>query len=198
MHPTAHEHDYTAYDKSRKIRRPQRRHITLPSLQYKGKKNEITIRLKHPLEPRGPHRTAYAGDANNPLGRSSLPTSECIHYHVDKPIVRTPRPQDYDKYLQLFKKPTNVNNMSLYERLVLQRIWTTTTKEASEESAIPTTRPAMPNNTLEQHGPDLLTCRPPHNHYNPMLWQRMGRRWDAFQIREPVTPVRKQKNEFNL
>ena len=45
---------------------------------------------------RGPHRTTDAGDANNPLGRSSLSTSKCIDYHADKPIVRTPRPQDYD------------------------------------------------------------------------------------------------------
>ena len=69
-------------------------HASIAAIQ--GEEERDHHQSKTSARARGPHRTTDAGDANNPLGRSSLSTSKCIDYHADKPIVRTPRPQDYD------------------------------------------------------------------------------------------------------
>ena len=180
-------------DPSRRKSRTGRKKLILPSLQ-KMNQTGTTVFIKNPKPLR---KTVDAGGASNPLGTSSLPTSDCIRYHVDKPIVRTPRPQDFHTYLHQFKKSSNTAKTSLHERLLHRRLWTTTSEAANKESALPTPRPlSVPEKTMEQYGPDSVTCQQVHNLVHPMLWQRLGRQWDAFQIRDIMPALGRQKNDF--
>ena len=193
---TSYECNYS-YDGHNK--RLTGRYITLPSLQMKSSPNFIATNLH---EPKGPHRILNAGDGRNALGFSDTRTSDCIRYHIEKPIVRSPRPQDFHVSLQPFaaskKASRNARGAdTTAERLSLQRKWTTTTKEATEERALPTIRPVAPIRTLEECA-DPVTCRLPKSHRCSMLWQRLGRRWDAIQMRHTMPPLGKQKEEFIL
>ena len=99
-------------DPSHKKIQSGRKHLILPSLQNTNQPG-TPVFIKNPKPLR---KTVDAVGANTPLGTSSLPTSDCIRYHVDKPIVRTPRPQDFHTYLHQFKKSScNAAKTSLHE-----------------------------------------------------------------------------------
>lgn len=190
---TSYERNYTY--KEAHNRRSTGRHITLPSLQVKSSPNFIAMNLH---EPKGPHRVLNASDA---VGVGGTTTSDCIRYHIEKSIVRSPRPQDFHVSLQQFARKKSSRSAhdadTAVERLLLERKWTTTTKKATEETALPTVRPIAPNRTLEECA-DPVTCRLVKSHRCPMLWQQLGRRWDAVQMRDPMPPLGKQKDEFIL
>ena len=190
MHTTSLECNI---DNTSRKSRSGRRHLMLPSLQMKQANANVFVK-----NPKLRHRSVDAGGASNPLGTSSLPTSYCIRYHVDKPIVRTPRPQDFHTYLQPFTKSCrNATKTPLYERLLHRRFWTTTSEAANKESALPAPSclPAVPKRTMEQCGANPVTCQQVHNYVHPMLWQRLGRQWDAFQMRDTTLPaLGRQKN----
>ena len=118
---TSYERNYTY--KAPHNSRSTGRHITLPSLQVKSSSNFIAMNLH---EPKGPHRILNAGDG---VGVGETTTSDCIRYHIEKPIVRSPRPQDFHVPLQQFARKKASRSArdahTATERLLLERKWTT-------------------------------------------------------------------------
>ena len=123
--------------------------------------------------------------------------SSTICLSSEKPIVRTPRPQDFNR--QLLSLTAREGNRSIspkcsfsYHKDALQRRWTTTTKVATEEYALPTPRNIIPTTTLEPCA-DSVRYRARETNQKPLLWQTYTREWDMKQLRNPT-----QKFGINL
>ena len=120
----------------------------------------------------------------------SVTSSNSIRYHVDKPIVRTPRPQDFNQWLDQYVSPKRPKNKSLdlVSSLATHRKWTSTAESAMQDSALPITRRlTVPATTREEVADPVRSSRGRLIHESsPMLWQEVGRKWDSVQRREPI------------
>ena len=121
---------------------------------------------------------------------------------VEKPIVRSPRPSEFNECLRAdinasinIGKPQR-SRASLkgrlpsivcddqVQQLSLKRLYTSTTREATEEAALPTPRINAPSTTLELDA-DPVRCRRAVRYApRPSQWQRYAREWDATQLRK--------------
>ena len=149
--------------------------------------------------PRAPHRRLKC-DSPTALGVGRASTR--IPLLVEKPIVRSPRPSEFNEYL---RTTTAVPRDSSRSRVKLQttlledklptilrddhvqllsrrRLYTSTTREATEEAALPTPRRNVPRTTLEREA-DPVRCRAVRYSPRPCEWQHYAREWDAMQLR---------------
>lgn len=141
--------------------------------------------------PKAPHRRLRQ-DTPTALGvgRASIR----IPLLVDKPIVRSPCPSEFNERLRADSARTincspksNSSLPSLYcdeqvQRLSKKRVYTSTTREATEEAALPTPRRIVPHSTLEREA-DPVRYRAIRYSPRPSLWQQYAREWDAMQLR---------------
>lgn len=154
------------------------RYVELPPLRLKTRLNFVKSNLHL---PKGPHRI---------VKETICHPEDSIWYHIQKPIVRYPRPQDFHVSLKPYSKVQQCagNNFKIsrpVDKLFLRRKWTTTTEEATEELSRPILIVETPDTTLEkQVDPVKLQMK---DKQFPMLWQNIGRRWDAIQIRSTTT-----------
>lgn len=121
----------------------------------------------------------------------------------EKPIVRSPRPQSFNKQLLAVTKMNKTErpkvkgscsndrngNEELFQS-ALQRRWTSTTREATEEYALPTPRFSVPRTTLEVHA-DPVRYRVEKTGPEPHVWQCYAREWDMMQLRGRMGPATK-------
>ncbi len=128
-----------------------------------------------------------------------VPTSDSIKFHVNKSIVRTPRPSDFNSWLTQYASPREVNknvSLDIVDRLATHRKWTSSTAVAMQDSALPTPKKLnVPGTTTQEMHPDpvRLSHRLLHNNPHsdsPMLWQQLGRKWDSVQSRGSYAPGR--------
>ena len=134
----------------------------------------------------------------------------------EKPIVRSPRPQLFNRELLartsrrngkqgsgLFRAQqtsnaaadsasgtrTGVTRLSLKDSLASQYRWSTTTGEAAAEGALPMPRYPVPTTTLEPHA-DPIKQREKRMALlsEPCVWQQFAREWDMIQARCPMEP----------
>lgn len=182
----------------------------LPSMEVKQSPNFIVQNLH---VPKGPHRKLTTAE----LGSGAV-ASNTMLLSLDKPIVRSPRPQDLNRKLlhhtekmsqkrafEFADRSKNKHDKSAkgffcdeeVNKISAQRKWTSTTREATEESALPTPRYSVPHTTLE-------TCADPVKHPaqkyrpNPCLWQQYAREWDSTQFRRPMPALGEQKTGVSL
>lgn len=139
--------------------------------------------------PKAPHRRLQ-NDSPTALGvgRSSIR----IPLLVEKPIVRSPRPSEFNERLRadtLYHTRSLAEPLpSLYcddqvQRLSKKRLYTSTTREATEEAALPTPRRVVPHTTLEGEA-DPVRYRAVRYSPRPSVWQHYAREWDAMQLRK--------------
>ena len=173
---------------------------TLPSLDTAKTTNVNNFNSKRQRDPKGPHRLLE----NSSLISNDITTSSHIKYHVEKPIVRSPRPQDFSKHLARYRhlkeeprENTKDEFFDIIHKLQLQRKWTTTARGAMEESALPMPKWRPGSHTTLEEITDPVSSRFSSKHYNgaPMVWQHIGRWWDAVQLREAIN---KQKENLTL
>ena len=173
---------------------------TLPLLEAGKTTNTNNSISKRQHDPKGPHRLLE----NSSLVSNDITTSSHIKYHVEKPIVRSPRPQDFSKHLTRYqhlkeepRESTKDECFDIIRKLQLQRKWTTTTRGAMEESALPVPKWRPGSHTTLEEITDPVSSRFSSKHYNgaPMIWQHVGRWWDAVQVRESMN---KQKENLTL
>ena len=185
-----------------------RRFRYFPSLELQQSPNFISQNLH---VPKGPHRRLVVGDRPTALGLGTTAPST-IHLSSDKPIVRLPCPGEFnhellastarlEKQLGTPLRATQRKDFGYYcneevNRISVQRRWTSTTREATEESALPTLKYSVPQTTLE-------ACADPVRHRTqkyqpaPCIWQQYAREWDVLQLRRPMPPLEK-RNTINL
>ena len=174
--------------------RPARFHRP-PSQLYDGGCTYIT---QSPHVPKGPHRRLLK-DSPTALGVGRAATH--IPLLVEKPIVRSPRPADFNQQLRAdYERLATVLELSQHkiqapkplpsiacseetERLSVRRRYTSTTREAAEEAALPTTERPVPQTTLQREA-DPVRYRRLRYYPQPCAWQRYAREWDAMQLRK--------------
>lgn len=167
--------------------------------------------------PRGPHRRLRT-DRSTAFTHETE-ASSLLYLLSDKPIVRRSRPQYFNRELLALTARRGKARGSVSEcraekkthgqfsdnervnKLSIQRRWTSTTREASEESALPTPKHPVPENTLElQTDPVRLRLR--RYQPQPYPWQQYAREWDAMQVRRPMDTREEEKpdrhDEFTL
>ena len=173
---------------------------TIPSLETGNSINTNDINSKRQHDPKGRHRFLE----NSSLISNDITTSSHIKYHIEKPIVRSPRPQDFSKYLARYRhlkeepmESTKDEFFDIIRKLQLQRKWTTTARGAMEESALPMPKWRPGSHTTLEEITDPVSSRFSSKHYNgaPRVWQHIGRWWDAVQVREAIN---KQKENLTL
>lgn len=166
-----------------------------PSLQlHDGGCTYITQNLH---VPKCPHRRLL-NDSPTALGVGRAATH--IPLLVEKPIVRSPRPADFNQQLRAdcerlaavleFSQHTTKAPKPLpdivcteeTERLSVRRRYTSTTREATEEAALPTPERPIPRTTLQREA-DPVRYRKQRYYTQPCAWQRYAREWDAMQLR---------------
>ena len=193
---TLYEEDYKHKEK---INGQVYHYKTFPSLVQKmdnaqnstSQYNFIVQRLHG---PNGPHRKV-----DDSLFDGNITTSKCINFHVEKPIVRSPRPQHFNQWIAKFQpKSAETYKPDLLHRLEQQRKWTTTARFAMEESALPTLRYSIPESTLESSADPVSSQLNKNRVSAPMLWQHFGRTWDAAQLRKSMSSLGKQKENLIL
>lgn len=154
--------------------------------------------------PKAPHRR-LRNDTPTALGvgRASIR----IPLLVEKPIVRSPRPSEFNERLRADTARTLDRSKSLTEplpslycdehvhRLSEKRLYTSTTREATEEAALPTPRRIVPRSTLERET-DPVRYRVIRYSPRPSLWQHYAREWDAMQLRR--SPDAETPNNLTL
>ena len=177
----------------------------LPSMEVKQSPNFIVQDLH---VPKGPHRRLTTAGLY-----SEAVASNAMNLSLDKPIVRSPRPQDFNRELlhrtekisqeQTFAAQNkNKRAKEFYcdkkvNRISVQRRWTSTTREATEESALPTPRYSVPQSTLETCA-DPVKPRAQKYHPHPCFWQQYAREWDSVQFRKPMPALGEQKTSVSL
>lgn len=122
----------------------------------------------------------------------SVSTSTSINYHTEKPIIRTPRPREFNQWLNQYlytMRPKNTvapRSVDMVNSLATHRQWTSATAFALQEFAPrPPTR-LVPSTTREESVDPVSSCLRSSNkchHKSPMLWQELGRKWDFVQFR---------------
>lgn len=165
-----------------------------PSQFHNSGCNYIT---QNPHVPKGPHRRLLK-DSPTALGVGRAATH--IPLLVEKPIVRSPRPADFNQQLRAdCERLTAVLEISQHkttapkhlpsivcseetERLFVRRRYTSTTQEATEEAALPSPERPVPQTTLQREA-DPVRYRRLRYYPQPCAWQRYAREWDAMQPR---------------
>ena len=146
--------------------------------------------------PRSPHRRLQY-DSATALGVGRAFTR--IPILIETPIVRSPRPSDFNACLRAdiadaWRTPSNLcsKGRSLpsivcdepIEELSRKRLYTSTTRQSSEEAALPTLQIDPPLTTLERDAEPIGRCRRAARYApRPAAWQRYAREWDAMQLR---------------
>lgn len=200
---TAYASNYT-YDPSTVRRTMRCRHF--PSMALKQSPGFITQNLH---VPKGPHRRLFV---DRPTGLG-LGTATCTMYlSADKPIVRSPRPQEFNRELLACtarlspeRLPLNIEEQERtgyycnkeVNKISVQRRWTSTTREATEESALPTPKWPVPISTLEPDA-DPVRHRAQKCYPEPRIWQQYAREWDMMQLRRPIPALGEQKARISL
>lgn len=177
----------------------------LPALNHPGTANHHGIRHCNARNNGtafyiGADQPCHYSLNNHSAGRDIVSSTICLS--SEKPIVRTPRPQDFNRQLlsltareanrKSLSKSTTPFSFSQYHKDAQQRRWTTTTKVATEEYALPTPRNSVPTTTLEPCA-DSVRYRARETNQKPLLWQTYTREWDMKQLRHPA-----QKLGINL
>ena len=161
----------------------------------------LSIQNSNAHVPRAPHRRLQ-NDSPTALGVGRASTS--IPLLVEKPIVRSPWPSEFNEHLRAqnthraaaFRSRTHAQNKATslkerlpsmvcdeeIEKLSVKRFFTSTTREATEEAALPTPRWPVPRTTLEREA-DPVRSRTMRYSSRPSLWQHYAREWDAMQLR---------------
>ena len=151
--------------------------------------------------PRAPHRRLKS-DSPTALGVGRASTR--IPLLVEKPIVRSPRPSEFNEHLltcrtaavpqdssrSRIKPQTTLLTDKLpsifcddhVQLLSRKRLYTSTTREAAEDANLPTPRRSVPRTTLERET-DPVRCRAIRYLPRPREWQHYAREWDAMQLR---------------
>ena len=148
--------------------------------------------------PRSPHRRLQ-NESATALGVGRAFTR--IPILIEKPIVRSPRPADFNDCLRAdiadaartccnHSSAANLRHLpsivcdDQIDALSTKRIYTSTTRQSSEEAALPTPRIEPPLTTLERDA-DPVRCRRAVRYApRPAAWQRYAREWDAMQLRK--------------
>ena len=154
------------------------------------------VRIESAHVPRAPHRR-LENDSPTALGIGR--TSTRIPLLVEKPIVRSPRPSEFNECLRADIKAANPTCNKSKEssegrlpsivcddhihRLSVKRLYTSTTREATEMAALPTAQTNAPSTTLEIDA-DPVRCRTVRYAPRPSQWQLYAREWDAMQLRK--------------
>ena len=121
-----------------------------------------------------------------------------IRLAEEKPIVRSPRPQNFNQELLAISKAYTAtianakkdkNSNEVQER-ALKRRWISTTREATKDSVLPTPRFQVPQTTLEVHA-DPVRYRVKRTSPEPHVWQCYAREWDMMQLRCRMGPATK-------
>ena len=120
------------------------------------------------------------------FGRSS------VLCHGEKSIVNSPRPQDFYASIKNFiREPYTYSSMpsqNVLHQPALKYKWTTTTREATNESALPTSpQPAAPSSTFQTTAnplafPKCYDKLPTLQHAAWVPWKT----WDSSQTRAPI------------
>ena len=123
----------------------------------------------------------------------SATSSSTIKFHVDKHIVRTPRPQHLGQWLNQYTLPSTKRvtkkPLDLVSSLASDRTWKSTTASAMQHDSTHTTAiPRIVPSSTKEELVDPVQSLP--RAYNkpfslPMLWQETGRKWDSVQRRGP-------------
>lgn len=120
----------------------------------------------------------------------------------EKPIVRSHPPADFNKCL--LAKIASAANKSrligaqrnsteglpsiarddLIETLAKKRIYTSTTRELTEEAALPTLKVNAPKTTIEPDADQVRCHRTVRYASHPAVWQVYGRQWEELQLRK--------------
>ena len=148
--------------------------------------------------PKAPHRRLQH-DSPTALGVGRASTR--IPLLVEKPIVRSPRPSEFNECLRAdiegalpSHSRAKPQSTSFTERLpsivtdehilllAKKRLYTSTTREATEEAALPTPQRNVPQTTLEREA-DPVRYRATRYLPRPSVWQHYAREWDAMQLR---------------
>lgn len=236
--PTSYDTNYT-YESP--VARRRIRYRDLPSMEMRARRDDprprAVARNDHPA--RGPHRrldeekptglelglggggggcgTGTVGTAGTGARARTCTTKLLPDLFADKPIVRSPRPQSFNREIlaqtermasKLAAGGVDVvawkrkqDEPSLYsdaatKRMSVRRRWTSTTREASEEAALrgPTAgcRCPAPATTLEARA-DSVRHRVDKYDARPRVWQRFAREWDLMQPRTPMPAIGRQK-----
>ena len=174
----------------------QKRRGPVPPFSFTGKRLP-PIHSSVP-NPRSPHRRLQ-NDSAIALGVGRAFTR--IPLLIEKPIVRSPRPSDFNKclladiaasshaaaaFLQHSgsqPRPTVCDDQ--IETLSRKRIYTSTTRGSTDEAALPTPRIDPPPTTLERDADPVTVCRRAARYApQPATWQHYAREWDAMQLRK--------------
>ena len=149
--------------------------------------------------PRSPHRRLQ-NDSAIALGVGRAFTR--IPLLIEKPIVRSPRPSDFNRCLLAeigaaansrgrgtiklsASRPRPIVCDDQIETLSRKRIYTSTTRGSTDEAALPTPRIDPPLTTLERDADPVTVCRRAARYApRPAAWQHYAREWDAMQLRK--------------
>ena len=141
--------------------------------------------------PRSPHRRLQ-NDSAVALGVGRAFTR--IPLLIEKPIVRSPRPSDFNECLlaEIAKsarartghRSTSRACVDQIELLAKKRVYTSTTRGFTDEAALPTRRVDPPPTTLERDADPVRCHRAVRYAARPAAWQLCAREWDAMQLRK--------------
>ena len=207
--PTSYDANY-AYEPSARMIRYRELPSMEPRAQQALRANFIT---RNAHVAKGPHRILVA---DRPTGLGLGLATKAPVLFEDKPIVRSSWPQTFDKELvaqteHLARKlaipvhsksdePTlryDDCDRQTVDKISVRRRWTSTTREASEEAALPTPRYSPPATTLEPCA-DSVRHRAKKYHAQPCVWQHFACEWDLMQPRIPTLPLGAQKTGITL
>ena len=156
----------------------------------------IHTRSNNAHVPKAPHRRLQS-DSPTALGVGKVYNRILL---AEKPIVRSPRPSKFNECLRADNEAAINSDRSRSRQtteaerlpsiicddhvklLSTKRLYTSTTREATEEAALSTPRRNVPLTTLEREA-DPVRCRAVRYWPRPNVWQHYAREWDAMQLR---------------
>lgn len=187
------------------------RYRDLPSMEPRARQAlQANFITRNDHLAKGPHRRL---DTEKPTGLElglggAAACRKLPDLFADKPIVRSSRPQVFNKEtlaqtermaskladagVAWKKDEPSLFSDAMTKRMSVRRRWTSTTREATEEAALPTPRCAVPPTTLEPCA-DSVRHRVGKYEARPCVWQQYAREWDLMQPRRPMPPVGQQK-----
>ena len=123
-----------------------------------------------------------------------------VSRHDEKSIVNSPRPQNFYASIKNFiREPRNSSapGRNALHQLALKHKWTTTTRAATDESALPTPQRPAPSSTF-QTTPDPLAFPKCYTKLPTLQQTVKGKTWAANQMKVPIPRTITEKKNLLL
>ena len=128
------------------------------------------------------------------------PRRSAVLCHAEKSIVNSPRPQNFYASIKNFiREPRNSSEPSenTLHQLAVKHKWTTTTRAATDESALPTPPKPIPSSTFLTSA-DQLAFPKCYTKLATLQHTLSGKTWDANQMRTPIARIITEKENLVL